>query len=124
MAAIDGQTRVNLSVLDRLVDLDPASGEEASASRLSGVHGLQDSVRRDLAALLNIRRREHPIPAEFEHCNTSLLVFGLPDFTALSLRNPEDQRRLGQAIEAAIRKFEPRLSAVSVSPEPRNELDP
>ena len=67
---------------------------------------------------------EHPIPPEFEQCNTSLLAFGLPDFSALSLRSPADQQRLGLAIDTAIRTFEPRLSRVSVSPEPRDELDP
>jgi len=124
MPPLAGQTRVNLSVLDRLVDFDPESSEETPASRLSGVPVLRDAVRRDLVSLLNTRRKEHPLRPEFEQCNTSLLAFGLPDFILLNLRSPSDQRRLGQAIETAIRTFEPRLSGVSVSLEPRHEVDP
>ncbi len=124
MSPVDSQTRVNLSVLDRLIDLDPDSSEEVAPSQLRTLHELKDALWRDLSALLNTRRKEHPIAPEFEQCNTSLLVFGLPDFTPLSLRSPGDQQRLGLAIDTAIRTFEPRLSGVSVSPEPRNELDP
>jgi len=124
MPPIESQTRINLSVLDRLIDLDPGSSVEATPYRLHSLRDLKDTLWRDLNALLNTRRMEHPISPEFKECNKSLLLFGLPDFTLLSLRSPGDQRRLGQAIETAIRTFEPRLSAVSVSPEPRNELDP
>jgi type VI secretion system protein ImpF len=122
MSPTDTQYRTDFSFLDRLVN--PDSNEQTAPGRLSAVDLLQDTVRRDLALLLNTRRKEHPIPREFEQCNRSLLVFGLPDFTAFSLRNPGDQRKLAQAIEAAMRAFEPRLSGVSVSPEARNELDP
>src|SRR6516162_4504881 len=124
MPALDSQTRVNLSVLDRLIDLDPSSSHEDAPSRMRSVRELKDALWRDLNALLNTRRMEHPFSSDFKECNTSLLVFGLPDFTPLSLRSPDDQQRLGEAIETAIRTFEPRLSEVSVSPEPRNELDP
>lgn len=123
MSPMDHKTRLTVSVLDRLIGVDRDSSEGTAAGRLGGVHELQAAVRGDLVALLNTRRKEHPIPVEYEQCNTSLLVFGLPDFTSLGLRDPGDQRRLGQAIETAIRTFEPRLSAVSVSPEPRNEID-
>lgn len=121
---MDYQTRPTVSVLDRLTGDDRDSSEGTAAGRTGGVHELQDAVRRDLVPLLNTRRKEHPLPVEYEECNRSLLAFGLPDFASLGLRNPDDQRRLGQAIETAIRTFEPRLSGVSVSPEPRNETDP
>jgi type VI secretion system protein ImpF len=124
MSPVDRQTRVNLSVLDRLIDLDPDSSEEVGPTRLRSLHELENALWRDLSILLNTRRRERPISPEFEQCNTSLLVFGLPDFTTLSLRSAGDQRKLGVAIETAIRTFEPRLSSVSVYPEPRSELDP
>lgn len=120
----NSQTRVNASILDRLVGLYPDVPEEVAMRRLASVQGLKEAVWRELSALLNTRRKEHPISAEFEQCNSSLLVFGLPDFSAFSLRNPNDQRKLGAAIESAIRKFEPRLLDVTVFPEPRKELDP
>ncbi len=123
MSPIDLQTRITPSVLERLINSGAGSGTGPTASRLSGVRELQDAVRRDLIPLLNTRRKEQPIPQDYLQCNQSLLVFGLPDFSAFSLRSPGDQRRLGQAIEAAIRTFEPRLSEVTVICEPRNELD-
>ena len=124
MPPVTGQTRVNLSVLDRLIDLDPDSREEVAPSQTRTLRELKDALWRDLNALLNTRRKEHPMALEFEQCNTSLLVFGLPDFTPLSLRSTGDQKRLGLAIETAIQTFEPRLSGVSVTAETRNELDP
>ena len=124
MPSTDTQSPLYISVLDRLVGFGADSGRNPDANQASGLRELQVAVQRNLVPLLNTRRMQHPIPLEFEQCNASLLVFGLPDFTVLSLRDPGDQRRLGQAIEAAIRTFEPRLSAVSVTPEPRRELDP
>src|SRR5438094_6408240 len=96
------QTRASFSVLDRLIDIDPDSAVEAPG-RLSTARDLQDAVWRNLDALLNTKRKVDPIPSEFDQCNRSLLVFGLPDFTALSLKSPTDQEKLGRAIEAAIR---------------------
>jgi type VI secretion system protein ImpF len=122
MSPIGTRHRIDVSFFDRLIN--PDSNEQTAPGRLSGVDALLDTVRRDLALLLNTRRKEYPIPREFEQCNKSLLVFGLPDFTAFSLRNPGDQRKLARAIETAMRRFEPRLSGVSVTPEARNELDP
>lgn len=124
MATLGSQTRVNLSVLDRLIGGRPGSGQIVASRRSPSVRDLEEAVWRDLSALLNTRRMEHPISPEFEQCNSSLLIFGLPDFSLLSLRSLGDQRRLGLAIENAIRMFEPRLSSVSVTAEPRSELDP
>jgi len=123
MDILGDQTRVNSSVLDRLIGGPSEPGDSMSSRRLHSVGGLKAAIWRDLSALLNTRRMEHPISPEFEQCNSSLLIFGLPDFSLLSLRSPGDQRRLGLEIETAIRMFEPRLSGVSVTAEPRNELD-
>jgi type VI secretion system protein ImpF len=88
---------------------------------LQALRVLKASLGRDLSALLNTKRVEEPLPEQFIESNRSLLTFGLPDFNSYSLRSERDQSRLRRAIEAAIRRFEPRLENVTVSLEPPQE---
>jgi len=46
-----------------------------------------------------------------------LRTYGLPDFTALSLTNPQDRQRIRWALEQAVAVFEPRLDRVRVTVE-------
>jgi type VI secretion system protein ImpF len=85
---------------------------------------LKASLVRDMSALLNTKRRETEVPEEFSELRQSLLMFGLPDFTSFSLRNPVEQNRLRREVESTIRRFEPRLIGVTVHLEPRGEFDP
>lgn len=123
MPRSDNESRVTLSLLDRLTDHEPDVRREPRASRLQSLRGLKASVWRDLNALLNTKRRENEVPDGYPECSDSLLNFGLPDFTALSLKDPSHQNRLRRALEATIRKFEPRLISVVVTVEPRREGD-
>ena len=116
--------RVTPSLLDRLTDNAPNLREENPASRLQAIRILKASLWRDLSVLLNTKRREEEVPAEFAEANRSLLTFGLPDFSSYGLTSESDQHRLRRAIEAAIRRFEPRLERVSVALEPPEETDP
>ena len=115
------EARVTPSLLDRLTDFAPASREENPLTRSQSIRTLKASLWRDLSALLNTKRREEEVPEEFTEANNSLLTFGLPDFTSFGLSNPGDQSRLRRAIEAAIRRFEPRLEKVTVVFEPPEE---
>lgn len=72
----------------------------------------------DVQNLLNTRVAGPPVPSSYPHVLRSLRMYGLPDVTAMSLRSTTDQNYLRQEIETALLKFEPRLSAVSVSVEP------
>ena len=111
--------RVRLSILDRLIDEDPESTSESPLSRHQSIRMLKNALVRDLGALLNAKRRENEVPVEFPELRQSLLTFGLPDFTSFSLRSPFEQNRLRREVEATIRRFEPRLTGVSVELEPR-----
>jgi type VI secretion system protein ImpF len=77
-----------------------------------------------LSALLNTKRREEEVPEQFTEVNRSLLTYGLPDFSSYGLKSEADQHRLRRAIEAAIRRFEPRLEKVTVTLEAPQETDP
>ena len=56
MARSLGETTITISVLDRLMDLEPGSGVENPLTRSQSVRLLKASVRRDLEWLLNSRR--------------------------------------------------------------------
>jgi type VI secretion system protein ImpF len=99
--------------LDRLI---PKADSSPRAGRNFGLPELRAAVRRDLEVLLNTRVElpETP-PAPFPEAEGSLLSFGLPDFTPIDLSNADHQKGVEEAIEAAIRRFEPRLRDVRVT---------
>ncbi len=114
MARIDEEIRINLSVLDRLVDFEPDVTEEPHASRSKAIRQVKQALKRDLEWLLNTRR-VFEVPDELPLLSNSLLAYGLPDFTNVSVKTPGDQSNLTLALEAALRRFEPRLEDVVVS---------
>ena len=113
-----------LSLLDRLIDLEPDSKEEARSSYWEEMRQLKAALCRDLAALLNTRRAEEDFPPGYEEATNSLLSFGVTDFTSYNLKGPIDQERVRLSIERAIRQFEPRLARVTVSMEEPESLRP
>jgi type VI secretion system protein ImpF len=115
--------RVTPSLLDRLTDHTPGSRGENPFSRLQALRVLKASLWRDLSALLNTKRREEEVPEQFTESNRSLLTYGLPDFSSYGLKSEAAQNRLRRAIEAAVRRFEPRLENVTVALEPPQETD-
>ena len=115
--------RVTPSLLDRLTDNSPGARWEAPLTRPQAMRVLKASLWRDLSALLNTKRREEEVPEEFAESNRSLMTYGLPDFSSYGLKGEGAQNRLRRAIEATIRRFEPRLENVTVSLEPLQETD-
>lgn len=119
MSRFDNEIRVRPSVLDRLIDYEPEYSREAPASRVKNLRILKQSVRRDLEWLLNTRATA-PVPPELKEVWSSIVVYGLPDITALSGRSPADKTKLRRAVERVLETFEPRLEGVvvTVDPEP------
>ncbi|HPA52785.1 MAG TPA: type VI secretion system baseplate subunit TssE, partial [Thermoanaerobaculia bacterium] len=60
------------------------------------------------------------VPPELKEVWSSIVVYGLPDITALSGRSPADKAKLRRAVERVLETFEPRLEGVvvTVDPEP------
>jgi len=114
MPRIDEEIRINLSVLDRLVDFEPEVSAEALPSRSKALRQVKQALRRDLEWLLNTRRVLE-VPEELPLLADSLLAYGLPDFTNLSVKSAEDQHDLTRALEATLKRFEPRLEDVVVT---------
>lgn len=104
------------SILDRLVDNEPKTTHEPTDRRLQSVRELERVVARDLEALLNTRQEAlEELPPEFTEVNRSLVTYGLPDFTAMTMLSQPDRNRIRRAVERAIATFEPRLDRVRVT---------
>jgi type VI secretion system protein ImpF len=113
MAHDDQTLRAQLSVLDRLIDERPEETREQPLTPSQTMTRLREAVRRDLEALLNTRERCRGWPKIFDDIDKSVVGYGLPDFSVLSLQGSWRESLRRRVLET-IRRFEPRLSAVSV----------
>lgn len=104
------------SVLDRLLDDVPAQVKGNQPSRRVMVTAVKRMVQRDLEWLLNTRRRGLGVMAkELTELKSSLVAYGIPDFTAQDLTSDARRKGFARAIETVIRTFEPRLTGVMVT---------
>ena len=106
--------RIQLSVLDRLLDDEPRNGQEASVTRSQTLAKLKDALRRDLEWLLNTRASPEEVGEGFEETGSSVFTYGLPDFSALSAGSDQTRARLERVLQRALETFEPRLLHVVV----------
>jgi len=106
---------VQLGLLDRLIDDDPDSRVEAPMSRSESQRRFRLAVKRDLEALFNTTRMPIPVPETFKEVQKSVLFYGLPDVSTVSLTNPSEELQLLQTLEETIEIFEPRLARPHVT---------
>ena len=123
MSRFDNEIRISPSVLDRLLDDRPEETREAPANRQTSLRLLKLAVKRDLEWLLNTRSNPEGVLAGLTEVARSLAVYGLPDFTTATVKSSEDQNRLREAVELAVRTFEPRLEGVEVSVDTTSEAE-
>lgn len=115
MPRADSQPIFVPTLLDRLLDDEPESSSEPNRDRFFSVAEFERAVRRDLEALLNTRQEAlGELPPEFDAIGQSLLSYGLPDLTSMSLANTNDRNRVRTTLEQTVRTFEPRLTRVRV----------
>ena len=107
--------RAQLPLLDRLIDDAPDAERDPPMSTIEAMDALRRSVRRDLEALLNARRRWQSWPASLRNLESSPVGFGVPDFTSGAFGDPRRRETLRLDIERTIRRFEPRLASVRVT---------
>ena len=106
--------RVQLPLLDRLIDDDPDAQQDLPVSTAEALAVLRHSVRRDIEALLNARRRWRSWPSSYDELAVSPVGYGISDFAAGAFNDPAQRERLCLQIEDTIRRFEPRLAQVRV----------
>ena len=111
----DSNAPLRLPLLDRLLDDEPKAKSEAPLTRSASLAKLKIAVRRDLEALLNTRRTPDNIPDGSVEILRSVYYYGLPDITSMPANFLYEQTKLLQAIEMAVKTFEPRLDGVRVS---------
>lgn len=115
MAQGEGDQRVQLSLLDRLVDANPEREQDPPLSRGQALRELRQSVRRDLEHLLNTRQRCRSWPKRLEQLDRSLLSYGIPDFSGVELGAVGRREDFRVAVEQVILRAEPRFTMVRVT---------
>jgi type VI secretion system protein ImpF len=115
MARRETEETVTQSVIERLIDLEPAVKTDAPQTRSQSVRQMKAALRRDLEWLLNTRQIAGGVPEEFPALEGSLYGYGLPDVSNLSSSSVRDRNRLLRMLEGTISTFEPRLSGVKVN---------
>ena len=121
MARRSAFPRLQDSIWDRLTDPSTGRGSDVGSSAPGEVERIKNAVRRDLEWLLNARKPPLEIPEGMDALRTSLVTYGLPDFTGISAGDMNERNRLQQSLEQAIRNFEPRLSHVEVTFDPGDQ---
>lgn len=116
MKAAHGKLPVMSSVLDRLLDEAPQISQEPPFEAGFDLNQHKLAVARDLEALLNARSLAlgSELLERYPLAGRSLLVFGIPDLSSLSLLNPSHSALLQEQILRTITLFEPRLAQVRV----------
>lgn len=107
-------TRAQAPLLDRLIDDSPDQERDPPASAADSMTALRNSVRRDLEALLNARRRWRSLPPGMPQLATSPIGYGIPDFASGAFNDPRRREELRLQIEDTLRRFEPRFLSVRV----------
>ena len=108
MARVSGEGPITLSVLDRLIDMDPKRSDDPPLSRSQSLREHKANVCRDLEWLFNSRQSLAAAQAG-KLLRTSVFVYGLPDISSLTGASIKDRKLLSQALEESIRLFEPRI---------------
>src|SRR5215831_19429284 len=115
-AEIYSDIRLVPSILDRLIDDQPTESRERAGNRRQTIRDLEAVVARDLEAVLNSRQESfEDLSSEYEEVSRSLVTYGLPDFSVLSLTNEDDRDYILRGVEHTVARFEPRLQRVRVS---------
>lgn len=124
MPRVADGVQVLASLLDRLLDDAPQDKRESPFQARFDLARQKQAVARDLENLLNTRctmdqERLQPYPL----AAGSLLAYGIPDLSSLSLLNPDHRKLLQENILRTIKRFEPRLAQVRVDLDAQKEFN-
>jgi len=97
------------SLLDRLVDDNPAEKTEYRNQRVESIDALREAVLRDLEWLLNTSNIETGVDLEqYTEIANSVINYGLPNLSGKTITTV-DLPEVRQHIAEAIKAFEPRI---------------
>ena len=103
------------SVLDRLLGQEAPKNEEIERNHTQLLRNLKACLLRDLENLLNTRCRCGSFPPEYSELQTSLVNYGIPDFTGAMAGSIVGRQDFLAVVRSAVERFEPRLQRVNVS---------
>lgn len=109
MADLSQQERLQPSLLDRLIDNDPANPQESREQRVLTVQQLRAAVLRDLSWLFNCEAMSYSEDLSgYPNVQNAVLNYGLPPLTGRvgSAINPTEVERY---LKKVIHDFEPRI---------------
>lgn len=99
-------------LFERLCDFEPKRPADPTPFRVLRPSEIKESIGREIGRLLDTRRAVS-IEDFFAETQFTVLEYGIPDYTHLSLPNAE-RLQFREMIATAIRRFEPRLHDVKV----------
>ena len=106
-------------LFDRLDAADDISRDQSRAPARKNDEW-QESITRDLEALLNTRSALLPhILDAYQEVSGSVVNYGLIDFAGMCMTSDTDQQRICTAVRMAIERHEPRLHNVTATLQPR-----
>jgi len=114
MARVDKKKKLRPSILDRLIDDEPHNQTEIDPGKHQRLKELRSSVRRDLERLLNSRYRVIEPAEEFDHIESSILNYGMPDLATVNIIDNEKRKEFTTKLENILRVYEPRFKTVKV----------
>jgi type VI secretion system protein ImpF len=119
MAASNTDRAIQSGLLDRLIDTEPYTREEAPMTRAESLRQLRRAVKRDIEWLLNTTRIDGELPDLMVELRKSVWNYGFPDINSVTLNSTQDEQRLLRSLEQAITSFEPRLKRVRATTDER-----
>ena len=114
MTELTQQERLQPSLLDRLMDDEPAITQESRSQRVLSIKQLREGVIRDLVWLLNTGNLEEVQDiSKYNQISNSVINFGTSSLTG-STKSNLNVNRVEAIIRQAIIDFEPRINAETV----------
>jgi len=114
MAKVRTDQPVLVSLIDRLIDEDPAQALEVVKPASSLLRDAKDNIRRDLENLLNTRLYRQADLTDYPELDQSVVNYGLPDFSSVQFSSAEHREYFRELIESTIIKYETRFRRVRV----------
>lgn len=114
MSRARAQEVVLPSLLDRLIDDEPERERDTPSATGADLESLRAGVRRDLENLLNTRIVHEVSTERYPELETSVVSYGLPDFSSVVLGAPEERESFRARVQRTIERYEPRFRQVRV----------
>ena len=109
------QTMMLPSVLDRLLDDAPDQATTGAILAFT-LSDFKAALARDLESLLNTRvMYPDEYLTQYKRSTESVINYGIPDLSSLSLLNPDHRELLREQIRRAIETHDKRLDGVAVN---------